>query len=119
MKIVLLPLFLWELVAFRSHINRFGFLTKANDSFLRYSNGNPNESFGESQHVIDTKYSLMELISESWQRVVKILPDNVLQVSQDEIKGITTMLVLATVRRAADYNTVRGDNRKILNTILS
>jgi len=45
---------------------------------------------------------LVQIIEDSWQCVVQLVPQLSLELCEDELKGATALLVLATVRRAAD-----------------
>ena len=56
--------------------------------------------------VPSTRTALVQIIEDSWQRVVQLVPQLSLELCEDELKGATALLVLATVRRAADDSSV-------------
>jgi len=51
-----------------------------------------------------TRAALVSLIDETWSRITQLISPEVMDQCQEELKGSTSMLVLATVRRAADEN---------------
>ena len=60
----------------------------------------------EHQHQSRTRLALVNIIENSWERVVQLMPQVTLEICEDELKGATALLVLATVRRAADDSLV-------------
>ena len=60
----------------------------------------------EHQHQSRTRLALVNIIENSWERVVQLMPQVTLELCEDELKGATALLVLATVRRAADDSLV-------------
>ena len=63
----------------------------------------------ESPSVEITRSALVAVIDESWQRVQQLISPSLLSRCETELKGATSLLVLATVRKAADIN---EDSRK-------
>ena len=64
------------------------------------------ENVQEHQHQSRTRLALVNIIENSWERVVQLMPQVTLELCEDELKGATALLVLATVRRAADDSLV-------------
>lgn len=51
-----------------------------------------------------TRAALVAIIDDSWRRVLGLVSPSLLKQCEDELKGATSLLVLATVRKAADAN---------------
>jgi ppGpp synthetase/RelA/SpoT-type nucleotidyltranferase len=56
----------------------------------------------EDDSVESTRSALVAIIDDSWRNVRKLVSPKVLSQCEDELKGATSLLVLATVRKAAD-----------------
>ena len=65
------------------------------DGSIKYSNDNDVEL---------TRAGLVAIIDDSWRRVRRLMSPILLEQCEDELKGATSLLVLATVRKAADAN---------------
>jgi hypothetical protein len=61
-----------------------------------------NESPEHEMNGIKTK--MIDIIERSWSRVTRFMPECTLMLCEDELRSLTTLLVLATVRRFADDN---------------
>lgn len=51
-----------------------------------------------------TRQALVALIEESWARVTQLTTQSILMQCEEELRSATSLLVLATVRRAAEYS---------------
>jgi hypothetical protein len=49
-----------------------------------------------------TRDDLVQLIDESWLQIKRLIGSETLQICEDDLRGATSLLVLATLRRAAD-----------------
>lgn len=53
-----------------------------------------------------TRGAMVRIIEESWSSVSLLIPESTLALCEEELKGATSLLVLATVRRAADDSAI-------------
>ena len=60
------------------------------------------------------KNAITNVIEESWVNVKKYIPPTTLSLCESDLKGITSLLVLATIKRAADTNLENRENIEIM-----
>lgn len=61
---------------------------------------------GSGTTAPSTRVAVVQIIEDSWERVSQLVPGAALELCEEELKSATALLVLATVRRAADDNPV-------------
>lgn len=59
--------------------------------------------------------ALVQVIHETWNRVIEVLDHETLQQCDEELKDITSMLVLAAIKRAADQDSI---SKEIIQSML-
>ena len=74
----------------------------------------PRELEESISSVEITRSALVSIIDESWERVQQLISPNLLRQCENELKGATSLLVLATVRKAADIN---EDSRRTVESM--
>ena len=72
-----------------------------NDGQLKSDNF-PTRNTRNADVVEATRVSLVKLMEESWVKVTQMVSREVLQVCEEDLRSATSLLVLATIRRAAD-----------------
>jgi EF hand len=66
-----------------------------------FSKATPEDT-GKAPSVAQTRLALGKLIDDSWEKVSQLVPASTLELCKEELRSATSLLVLATIRRAAD-----------------
>lgn len=55
--------------------------------------------------VEDTRQAVVDVIEDSWHNVVKFIPPHLLPLCESDLKAVTSLLVLAVMKRVRDLET--------------
>lgn len=83
-------------------IDGFDFDTYDTDSSSSWEVGRGTTDAGDTSDIDVTRESLYRIIEDSWSRVTKLVPEKTLAICESDLKAATSLLVLATIRKAAD-----------------
>eukprot|EP01031_Cornospumella_fuschlensis_P052848 gene52848-64572_t len=72
------------------------------DDSLNRAQGRFGKSILHARSAEKTKTDLVDLIDESWRKVRGLVDPECLPLCESELRGATSLLVLATLRKAAD-----------------
>jgi hypothetical protein len=96
------------------HSSKSNERTQSNSEF--YPSQKEGESINKSSSALSTllpksnieftRGAMVRIIEESWSSVSLLIPESTLALCEEELKGATSLLVLATVRRAADDSAI-------------
>jgi hypothetical protein len=59
-----------------------------------------------TQNIELTRGAFVQIIEQSWARVNQLVPEETLQLCEEELKGATSLLVLATVRLSTNIRRI-------------
>ena len=120
-NLLLINLIAYHVLSFRYYLRfntytRFKYRSKIGIFADLLFNQNKLQSDYFENDLLTTKGAMKGLVEESWKRITMILPEKVLKICEEEIRGVViSMLVLATVKRAAQYYSVTKCCRFIIS----